>query len=182
MNYKSVELGRLGRSFLQRLAHKSALTSHVPCVVMTELGLCLSSLTAQPALGTLPPLPGSDDSRLFSSSSLTPLLLPFPTATKANNRPKQFQSQAISFFTQKSMVSKGYWGGAHGWGWRGRLAKLQRGAASPGPQVAWRKPTESLQWSFAQVSERFLPPRRSLAFKFRREFSPVISGAVPQTS
>lgn len=78
MNYKSVELGRPGRSFLQRLAHKSSLTSHVPCVVMAELGPCLSSLTAQPARGTLPPLPGSDDSDYFHhhlsphSSSLFP--------------------------------------------------------------------------------------------------------------
>lgn len=62
------------------------------CEVVAELGPCLNPLTPQPVVGTLPPLPGNDDSDYFHQHLSPPPLLHFlPTAARAKNRPKQFQ-------------------------------------------------------------------------------------------
>ena len=93
---------------------------------------------------------------IFISISYLTLLYFLPTATKANNRPKQFQFQAVSFFTQKSMVRKGAGGGDSGWRWGGRCEKLQRGWVCPGSQPGGNQNWVP-SWNLKQLSEKFLP-------------------------
>lgn len=104
MNDKNVELGRPWPSF-----HRGQLTGfewrpHGAWWGCGRAGTHLNPLTPQPTLGSLPPLPGSDDSEYFHQP-----ILPYPSSIFFPHPPKPIIDQSSFNFRQFPFLLRNLW-------------------------------------------------------------------------
>lgn len=133
MNCRSLGLERPGGSLYRGESTEVKRHPHGDLWDRARAGTLPQPPTPQPALGVLLPLPGSDDSDYFHQH-----LSPLPPSIFFPQPPKPIIDQSSFNFRQFPFLLRNLWL-VRGDAARGRRPKPERGWASPGCQVAWRK-------------------------------------------